>query len=58
MGVLDDDVVEGRVLCYQYHVRQAKGVAGPFQFGFNYLDFDGDGWPVLVAERNGTAGFC
>jgi arabinan endo-1,5-alpha-L-arabinosidase len=50
MGVLDD-ITEGRVLFYQYHVKGSKDV----RFGFNFLEFDGEGWPVLVADRNGTA---
>lgn len=58
VGVLDDDV-EGRVLYYQYHVKNTTSDAiGPFRFGFSYLEFDESGWPVVVSEgnRSGTIG--
>jgi arabinan endo-1,5-alpha-L-arabinosidase len=50
VGVLDD-VTEGQMLYYQYHVKGSNDV----RFVFNFLEFDGEGWPVLVADRNGTA---
>lgn len=49
-GIIDDPDEGGLVMYYQY--RNTTDLVSPnIRFGFNYLEFDAEDWPVLVAKR-------
>lgn len=51
IGILDDPDEGGLIMYYQYFNVSAAQTEG-LRFGFNYLEFGTDGWPVLVEERS------
>lgn len=48
IGIFNDQI-EGLVMYYQYKNLTAKDHS--LRFGYNYLDFDEQEWPVLVAQK-------
>ncbi|KAK3179509.1 hypothetical protein K4F52_009081 [Lecanicillium sp. MT-2017a] len=48
VGVINDPD-EGLCMWYQYQDNTAE--LPNLRFGYNYLNFDADGWPILTAER-------
>lgn len=49
-GVLNDSKSGRMVLYYHYQDPTVSYRYEEFLFGFNYMEIDGDGWPVVVAN--------